>query len=277
MKESLISNEEIKEFLPVFNSKHGDLFIKWAKKLTKLDDACEMYDGSKHLSGVTFITDLLDKLELERIVENVEVLEQFKDKPFITVSNHPNGHVDGMALIETVASRTDNFKVMVNFILGLVDTMEENFIKVSPYTHTDKMQHISLSGIKECIKQLRSGYPLGFFPAGSVSRLKMHNGKFVIFDREWQPSVMKIIRKANVPVIPIHIDCRNRYSFYITRFIYWKLQTLVLCHELKNKKGKKMVITVGDPIMPETIKQYEEADELADFLREKTYALAKKR
>ena len=70
--------------------------------------------------------------------------------------------------------------------------MEENFIKVSPYTHTDKMKHISLSGIKECIDHIRCGHPMGFFPAGSVSRLKLRRGKFMIHDRHWQPSVIRI-------------------------------------------------------------------------------------
>ena len=55
------------------------------------------------------------------------------------------------------------------------------------------------------------------------------------------------------------------------------LQSLVLCHELYNKKGKEMILTVGEPIMPDTIKQYKDTDKLADFLREKTYDLAKKR
>lgn len=277
MKESLISNEDIRKFHPIFRGKNGDKFIKWGKKLTGLNNACEVYDRSKHLTGVAFTTDLLNKLELKRTVINGEVLEQFRGKPFITVSNHPNGHVDGIALIETVASRVDNYKVMVNFILGLVDTMDENFIKVNPYTHTDNMKHVSISGIKECIDHLRSGNPMGFFPAGSVSRLKIKNGKFTIYDRDWQESVVKIIQKAKIPVIPIHIDCRNRHSFYATRYINWRLQTLVLCHELYNKKGKTMTLTVGEPIMPEFIKQYKETDKLADFLREKTYELAKKK
>lgn len=276
MKERLISDDEIRQFHPVFRGKHGNKYIKWAMKLTGLKNACEVYDRSKHLSGVAFNTDLLDKLGLEREVLNDKVLEQFKDKPFIVVANHPNGHVDGIALIETVASRVKNFKVMVNFILGLVDTMDENFIKVSPYKHTDKMKHVSLSGIKECISHIRSGSPMGFFPAGSVSRLKFLNRRFTIHDRHWQPSVIRIIQKVNVPVIPVYIDCRNRYWFYISRIINWRLQSLVLCHELYNKKGKTMTLTFGEPIMPETIKKYPDTDELADFLRAKTYSLAKK-
>lgn len=277
MKERLISDEDVRQFHPIFRGKNGDKFIKWGMKLTGLNNACEVYDKSKHLTGVAFTTDLLDKLELKRVVVNDEVLEPFKDKPFIVVANHPNGHVDGIALIETVASRVKNFKVMVNFILGLVDTMEENFIQVSPYKHTDKMKHISLAGIKACIDHIRSGNPMGFFPAGSVSRLKFRNGKFIIHDRQWQPSVMKLIQKANVPVIPIYIDCRNRYGFYATRYVNWQLQSLVLCHELYNKKGKTMTLTFGEPVMPETIKQYPDTDKLAEFLRDKTYSLAKKK
>ncbi|MGI6046603.1 MAG: 1-acyl-sn-glycerol-3-phosphate acyltransferase [Petrimonas sp.] len=277
MKERLISDDDVRKFHPIFRGKNGDKYIKWGMKMSGLVNACEVYDKSKHLTGVAFTTDLLDKLELKRTVVNDHVLEQFKDKPFIVVANHPNGHVDGIALIETVASRVKNFKVMVNFILGLVDTMDENFIKVNPYKHTDTMKHVSLSGIKECIAHIRKGNPMGFFPAGSVSRLKFRKGKFVIHDRHWQPSVIKLIQKAKVPVIPLHIDSRNRILFYATRFLSWQLQSFVLCHELYNKKGKEMTLTFGEPIMSDVIKSFKDIDKLADFLRDKTYALAKKR
>lgn len=275
MKEQLISNEDIRRLHPVFEKKNGNNYIKISRKVTGLDIACEVYDNSKHLVGVDFTTDLLDKLGIERKVVNGHILEQYRDTPFITVSNHPNGHVDGIALIETVASRVDNYKVMVNFILGFVDTMEENFITVNPYKESDK-KHISLSGIKESIGHLKEGFPLGFFPAGSVSRLKLRKGKFDIIDRDWQDSVVKLIYKSKAPVIPIHIDFRNSYSFYATRFIHWTLQSMALCHELKNKDGKTMTITIGNPIMPEEIRSYKNMDMLGKFLKEKTYALAKK-
>lgn len=276
MKEQLISDEDIRNLHPVFNKKNGDKYIKFSRKLTGLDKACKVYDNSKHLTGVEFTTDLLNKLGIERNVINGDILEQFNGRPFITISNHPNGHVDGIALIETVASRASNFKVMVNFILGFVDTMEENFITVNPYKESNK-KHISLSGIKESISHLQEGLPLGFFPAGSVSRLKMRKGKFEIIDREWQESVIKLIYKSEVPVIPIHIDFRNSYPFYATRFIHWTLQTMALCHELDNKDGKTMTITVGDPILPEEIKLFKKMDELGKFLKEKTYSLAEKK
>jgi hypothetical protein len=38
-----------------------------------------------------------------------------------------------------------------------------------------------------------------------------------------------------------------------------------------------MTLTFGEPIMPETIRSFGSTDELGVFLRDKTYALAKKR
>lgn len=275
MKEKLISPEDIRCLHPIFRGKYGDKLIKFGVKLTALDVANAVYDGSKHLTGHEFCTDLLDKMQVKRIVKNAEILESFKNKPFITVSNHPYGHIDGIALIETVASRVDHYKVMVNYILGLIDTMSENFIAVSPYK-SEQPDSKSLNGIKECIAHLKKGYPLGFFPAGSNSRLKFVNGILRIYDRAWQQSVIKLIQKAKVPVIPIHFSGRNSLSFYLTRIIFgWRVQPVRLCHELKNKKNHTMIISIGNPIMPEEIAQHPDADQLGNFLRDKTYALAK--
>ncbi len=273
MKERLISDDEIRRFHPIFRGKNGEKYIKWGMKLSGLKNACEIYDRSKHLTGVAFCTDLLDKLGLKRTVVNAEVLEPFRDKPFIVVANHPNGHVDGIALIETVASRVDNFKVMVNFILGLIDTMAENFITVDPTKGKEKSS-TTTAGMRECIAHLRSGNPMGFFPSGAVSNLYFRKRKFIIEDRPWQEAILKIIRKAHVPVIPIHISGYNSLSFYLSRALGWQVRTMRLCHELHNKWGKEMVLSFGDPITPQQVKVFgKDTGRLEDFLRRTTYAL----
>ena len=276
MKEILISDDEIKQFHPLFRGKHGPKAIKLIRKIAGLDIACRLYDKSKHLKGIEFTTDLLNNLGIKRTVINDAVLNEFKDKPFIVVANHPNGHVDGISLIETVGSRVNNFKVMVNYLLGIIDTMDENFIKVNPYTDSIN-KHVSVSGIKESISHMQSGNPMGFFPAGSVSRLKFKNGRFVLHDRDWQESVVKLIQRAKLPVIPVYIDSRNSYGFYATRLIHWSLQTLALCHQFENKEGKEIRLIFGKPIVPEKIKEFKNIKQLASFLRQKTYDLAENR
>ncbi|MDD4776817.1 MAG: 1-acyl-sn-glycerol-3-phosphate acyltransferase [Fermentimonas sp.] len=276
MKDALISREDIRGLHPVFRGKYGDSLIDFGIKISALHVPNEIYNRSKHLNGHEFCKDVLDKLGINRILRNIEVLDNFKDKPFITVSNHPYGHIDGIAVIETFASRVDNYRLMVNHILGLIDTMSENFITVNPLKNEEKNK-VTFAGIRESIAQIQNNYPMGFFPSGAVSNLYFKKGRFVIEDRDWQPAVLKIIHKSEVPVIPVHISGRNSMSFYLSRMFGWKFRNLRLCHELYNKKGKEIVITLGDPIMPDAIKQLnDDTVELGKFLKEKTYSLGKK-
>ncbi len=276
MKETLISRSDFKGLHPILEGKHGDKIIDFGMKLAGLHHANEVYNRSKHLTGPAFCKDALDKLGIIRILRNVEVLDKIKGEPFITISNHPYGHIDGIAVIENVGGRTTNYKVMVNFILGLIDTMAENFITVDPMKNEDK-NNITLAGIKECINHLREGRPMGFFPAGAVSNLYIKKGKPVIEDREWQPAVLKIISKSKMPVIPVHISGHNSTSFYLSRILGWKIRTMRLCHELNNKRGKEMVLTFGDPISRNEIKKFgKDLHKLGKFLRRSTYMLGEK-
>ncbi len=273
MKDALISRDEIRGLHPVFRGKYGDSLIDFGVRVSALHVPNEIYDRSKHLTGHEFCKDVLDKLEIKRILRNIEVLDNFKDKPFITVSNHPYGHIDGIAVIETFASRVNNYKIMVNYILGLIDTMADNFITVNPLKNEEKNK-VTFAGIRDSIAHIQKKHPMGFFPAGAISNLYLKNRRFVIEDREWQPAVLKIIQKAGVPVIPVHISGRNSKSFYLSRIFGWKFRNLRLCHELYNKKGKEMIITLGEPIMPEIIKRINgDTVKLGKFLKDKTYSL----
>ena len=273
MKDTLISRDDLRGLHHVLRGKYGDMLIDFGIKISALHVPNEIYNRSKHLTGPAFCKDVLDKLGIIRTIRNEQVLEGFKNRPFITVSNHAYGHIDGIAAIETVGSRVDNYKMMVNIILSFVDTMSENFITVNPMKNEEK-NRFTFAGIRESIAHLREGYPMGFFPAGAVSNLYFRKGRFEIEDREWQPAVLKIIQKMKVPVIPMHISGQNSSSFYLSKVFGWQFRNLRLCHELYNKRGKEMIITFGDPVMPEEIDQFgEETARLGEFLKAKTYAL----
>jgi hypothetical protein len=107
MKDALISRDDLRGLHPVFRGSYGDKLIDIGIKISALHVPNEIYNRSKHLTSHEFCKDVLDKLGVIRILQNIEVLDDFKDKPFITVSNHPYGHIDGIAVIETFASRVD--------------------------------------------------------------------------------------------------------------------------------------------------------------------------
>ena len=275
MKDKLLTLEDIRKVHPIFRKRYGDTLAKMALKISGLDNVNKVYDHSKHLTGIDFCTHLLDGLEMRRTERNGEILEHYKDQPCITVSNHSYGHVDGIAYIEMVGSYQPNFKMMVNFLLGMIDTMSDHFITVNPYNPEVFNKVSSLSGIKECIAHLRQGNPLGLFPGGAISNLNRINGKWSIEDRDWQPSVLKLIKFAKVPIIPIHISGGNSSFFYSLGLIDWRLRNLRLGHELYNKKGKEIIFTVGQPITLQEQNSYSDLELFGKFLKTKTYELNK--
>lgn len=276
MKEKLIDIKDIQEKYPKLKGKLGTSILKFAMKLTGMSKVNQIYDTSKHLEGVDFCRNLLDDVGVNIVVENIDVIKQFEGKAFITVSNHAYGHIDGITAIKVVGEQRPDYKMMVNFILGLIDTMAMHFIVVNPFDKGKLAERSSLEGVKQCIEHIKGGHPLGFFPAGAVSKTKIKNFKLEVEDREWQPTVLKLIQKAKVPVIPMYFSGKNSWFFNFLDLIHWQLRTLRLGHEVYNKKGKTIYVRFGEPIMPEEQASYKDFKEFGKFLKSKTYALAKK-
>lgn len=275
MKEKLISKDELRKMNPILQGTFGNIIISFAMWLTGLNKVNRIYDTSKQYEGVAFCDNLLKDVGVNIIVENIEILDQFEGKAFITVSNHAYGHIDGIAAIDKVGSVRGDYKMMVNYILGMIDTMAMHFIVVNPFQSGRLAARSSLEGIKQCIDHLKEGHPLGFFPAGAVSKTKLKGFKMEVEDREWQEPVVKLIKKAKVPVIPMYFSGHNSWFFNFLDLVSWKLRSLRLGHEVYNKRGKTIYIRLGEPIMPKEQAGYTDIKEFGEFLKAKTYALAK--
>lgn len=275
MKDKLISVEDVRKMSPVFRGPFGDILVKLGMALTGMNKVNHIYDTSKQYEGVAFCDHLLKNIGVNIVVENSDILHRFDGQAFITVSNHAYGHIDGIAAIDVVGSIRPDYKMMVNFILGMIDTMSMNFITVNPYQEGKLAGKSSFEGVKQSLEHLKGGHPLGFFPAGAVSKTKIRNFRLEVEDREWQETVVKLIKKAKVPIIPMYFSGKNSWFFNFLDLISWKLRSLRLGHEVYNKKGKTIYIRFGEPIMPGEVKHYNDIKEFGEFLKAKTYALAK--
>lgn len=239
----------------------------------QLDRVNRVHGACSTTPGPEFERRLIEEqFNIKVEVDNLDVLEQFKEGAFITVSNHPMGAMDGIMLLYVVTAIRPRYKVMVNMILNKLSGMSPNFIAVDALASDDpEKRQVSVNGIRKVLRQLKDGEPVGFFPAGAVSKI---NGKFRIYDRPWQESVIQIIKKAKVPVIPIYFHDHNSWVFNVLGLISWKLRTLRLPTEVFNKSNKTLRMTVGQPISVEE-QQAHAADikELGEFLKQKTYEL----
>ena len=68
--------------------------------------------------GPGFVRGMIEELDITLKVDNEQVLDNLPEGAFITVSNHHFGALDGIILIDLVASRRPGYKVMVNMILN---------------------------------------------------------------------------------------------------------------------------------------------------------------
>ena len=238
----------------------------------QVDRVNDVHSRGFDTPGPAFVKYLVEDFDLTLRIDNEQVLDNLPEGPFITVSNHPFGALDGIILIHLVASRRPEYKVMVNMILNRLTAMRPNFIAVDSTASDDPAKKaVSVKGIREAIMQVRKGNPIGFFPAGAMSKV---NWKWQLNDREWQPNIIRLIQQLKVPVIPIFFHGNNTFLFNILGILSWQLRTMRLPSEVFRKIGKTVHISVGDPISVEDQLAHQGSlKEFGDFLRAKTYAL----
>ena len=238
--------------------------------MLSIDKVNDLYDRNSSVTGPDFAKAVLKDIGVEYEVLNKDVLKQLPDGAFITISNHPYGHIDGVMLVDLFGHLRPDFKVMVNKFLGRIENLRDNFICVTP-TGTERTGPTkeSIQGIKEAVAHIRSGGVLGLFPSGAVSDLSVKDR--CIRDREWQEPVIRLIKKMNVPVIPVHFLDRNSDFYYSLGLLDWRIRLLRLPAEVFNKRGKTTRIALGEIITPEQLLELEDIDALRDYLRNKIY------
>lgn len=269
IKRSVLDADDVISMVPKLKGK--EKLINRVLHWLSVDKVNAVHDKYCDNPGPEFARNLLKDFDITLDVEGKSTLEHLPEGAFVTVSNHPFGALDGISLIALIASIRPTFKVMVNMVLNHISAMRPNFIAVDALASDDPAKKaVSMKGIKEAIMQVRRGNPIGFFPAGAVSKI---NSRLRIEDRQWQPSIIRLIQQLNVPVVPIYFHGHNSTWFNILGVISWQLRTLRLPAEVWRKCHTTIHISVGDIITPEELKKYLTVEELGAFLKEKTYQL----
>lgn len=266
----VLTAEEMAGFSPVFRGKAGQAFARGLMHAFKVDGVNALYDRCADKSGVEFATAVIDDQKADYMVGNARRLLELPEGPFITVSNHPYGVMDGIMLVELIGSFRPAFKVMVNSILARVKALSPNFITVIP-TGKERTapQKESISGIRQTLTQLRSGEPVGLFPSGAVSDLKPFEG--CIRDREWQEAVIRLIQKARVPVVPVRFFDGNSRFYYLLGLISSSVRLLRLPAEALNKGGKVQRVGIGETVSIERQAACKDIESLRNLLRSSVY------
>lgn len=265
---ALITMEDIERLSPVFKGERGQKRAEMTLRLTGIDQLAERYGRHEDLSGPDFVDAFLKDLNVNYEVGGLENLVTLAKCPFVTISNHPYGGMDGLILIDLVGHFREDYKVMANQFLNLVKTIKDNFISVIPNTKAaESATKESIEGVRKALKHVKEGHPLGLFPAGAVSNFTGCS----VRDREWQESAIRLIQKLKVPVLPVRFFDRNSNFFYFLGLINWRVRTLRLPKEVLNKQGKQVRIGIGPVISVEEQEKYDSSEALGKMLRNAVY------
>lgn len=272
VKRTVLDVEDVIEMVP--RLKGHEKLVGKALHWLRVDKVNDVHSRGFDHPGAPFVKFLLVDFNIKLRIDNEQVLDNLPEGAFVTVSNHPFGALDGISLIHMVASRRPEYKVMVNMILNRLTAMRPNFIAVDQTASDDpEKKAVSIKGIKQAIMQVRRGKPIGFFPAGAVSKV---NWKGQLVDRPWQPSIVRLIEQLKVPVIPIYFHGSNSFMFNFLGVVCWQLRTLRLPSEVWRKCNTTLHVSVGNPIsVEEQMKHQGSIEEFADFLKSTTYELRK--
>ncbi len=249
-------------------------FVEKVLHIVGIDEVNAIHRRHCYSTGVEFSRHLVeDEFKFKLRIDNEDILSRFPDSAFITISNHPYGGMDGILLLHIVGKYRKDYQVMVNMFLNNISAMRPSFIAVDPIKTDDpEKKAVTMQGIRRAIAHVRGGHPLGFFPAGAVSKI---DRSLHIRDREWQPTITRLIQQLKVPVIPIYFHGHNSTFFNILGLIDWRLRSARLPKEIFNKRNKEVHVSVGEPISVEKQQEFPDAEALGKFLREQTYSLSR--
>ena len=268
---SLVSSKEISQVIGLQKLGFLGSFVGWIiLRILRISAINKIYDNNKNKSDLDFLNGILNDCKIKFEIPEEDLKRIPKEGPFITISNHPLGGIDGVLLLKLVTEKRADYKIVANFLLQRVAPLKPYVMPVNPF-ETRKDAKSSIAGVKSALLHLREGKPLGIFPAGEVSTHK--DGKLNV-DKPWEEGAIKLIKKANVPVIPIYFHAKNSRLFYFLSKFSDTLRTAKLPSEIIQQRGRVIKVRIGKPISVKDQDTFKALPDFYKFIRRKTYMLA---
>ena len=239
--------KEIEKKFPNMNKKENFLkksLFKIAKKIVHEDSINQFLTQNSHLKGFEFVDAVLDYFAFDYAVSSNDLQNIPTSGKVVIIANHPLGGLDALCLLRLIGQIRKDVKIVANDFLAGFDALNSLIITIDNY----KLKQ-SKSDIKKIYEALNNEEALIIFPAGEVSRATPKGIK----DPAWNKGFLNFAQNTNAPILPIFLDAKNSKTFYTISVINKTFSTLLLSHEMFNKKSKRINIKVGQIIPNENI------------------------
>ena len=219
--------------------------VRGLERLIHQDDMNEMLTKLYPRRGAEFCRGVIDHLGIRIDVRDIDNMPPRNDTRVIFASNHPLGGLDGMALIDFVASHCGVAPLfIINDLLMAIEPLRDVFVPVNKHGAQSR------STIRAIDEAMEGSRPVIIFPAGLCSRRR--DG--VIKDLEWQKMFVQKACQWKRDIVPLRFIGQNSDSFYKWASrrekagIKFNAEMVLLPGEVFKSRGKTFSIAVGKRI-----------------------------
>jgi len=219
------------------------------------------------------LENLLSEMRITLRADAEDVSRVPASGPVVVVANHPFGVLDGAALAALLLRVRPDVKVMTNVLLADVPELKPHCIFVDPF-ESNRSRHSNHSALREALDWLKQGSMLAVFPAGEVSHWQFPQGE--IADPKWSDIAVRLIRRTGASALPVYFCGHNSAGFQLFGMIHPRLRTAFLLQEFLRQAGSTVEVRIGSELDAESITAIAGDREAVEYLRWRTYLLAKR-
>jgi putative hemolysin len=245
-----------------------------AGKFAPLDKVRDLYRRVQRSPEGFHLENLLAEMRIGLRVDPADQHRIPAIGPVVVVANHPYGMLDGALLTVLLTRIRPDVKVLTNFLLSDVPELRRHCIFVDPF-QSDRSIASNRHALRECLSWLRQGGMLAIFPSGEASQWQMPAAQ--IADPAWNDTAVRLIRNTGASALPVYFCGHNGVGFQLLGMIHPKLRTAFVLQEFLKQEGKIVEVRVGSVIPHDAIAAIDADREATDYLRWRTYLLARRR
>jgi putative hemolysin len=227
-------NPRILERVPAFAR---PWFLRLGERLVHLDEIRAFFGDHAGLRGVELLDEIFDHLQVTHALSLRDRQRIPSTGRLVVVANHPLGGLDGLALLRAMSEIRPDVRVVANDFLCSLPGVSEFFLPYDIFSGKPQKDRVEAIG-----RALEDEEAVIFFPAAVVARMTWHGFR----EGPWRSGAVRFAMKHGAPILPIFVQASNSRLFSVVSLISRFLSMLLLPHELFNKRGSTLVLTVGD-------------------------------
>jgi putative hemolysin len=245
-----------------------------AAKLTPGGRFRDLYRRAHESADRFTLENLLSVMRIRLRVSSADQARIPARGPVVAVASHPYGVLES-AIVSVLLTRIrPDVKILTSPVRAGIPELAALGLFVDP-VQTDRSAECDGGVVREAGAWLETGGMLAIFPAQEVSQFPMPISP--IGETEWNDTATRLIRRSGASALPLYFCGRHGLGLHFFGMIHPRLRTAFRLQQFLQQEGKTIEIRIGSEIPHDSIAQIDSDREATEYLRWRTYLLARRK